>query len=206
MMHTPAPDSTKIKKHHIALALAVLAALSYVFSMHLDSTQTHAETGVAGIMTALAKDDASGYEMFLKLDAIQGDSDDSKHRNEVSVDSYAWSETRAGTKQGLGGFTVTMPVSRASAKMFLYGASGTHITRIVLSVRKNGSQDFLKWTLTDAQVAAFQTVGNTHGDGVMDQVTFSFGKLEVEYHQLLPDGTLGPASTAGWDLRTGKSA
>lgn len=198
-------SSARLKKQHIALGLAMLALLSYAYSIGLDKTGRHTQADIAGIMTAVAKDDASGYEMFLKLDSIQGDSDDAKHRNEVVVDSFAWTETRAAGKTAMNGFTMTMPVSRASAKMFLFGASGTKISRIVLSVRKAGGQDFLKWTLTDVTIVSYQTVGNTHGDGVTDQVTFSFGKIEVEYRQVLPDGTLGPAQNAGWDQRTGKS-
>ena len=56
------------------------------------------------------------------------------------------------------------------------------ISRAVLSVRKNGSNDdFLTWILTDAYSVSYQTVGNTHGDGVKDQVTFTAGKVEMEY-------------------------
>jgi type VI protein secretion system component Hcp len=78
--------------------------------------------------------------------------------------------------------------------------------RVVLSVRRAGSdQDFLKWILTDARVASFQTVGNIHGDGVQDAVTFVFSKIEVEYRQTLPDGSLGTTVRAGWDQRTNKA-
>ncbi len=200
-------SSARFRKQHLAVALALLAVLSYAYSIGLDQSGKTMQARQIGIMTALAADDASGYEIFLKLDAIQGDSDDSKHRNEIVVDSYAWTEVRAvgAPKVSMNGFTITMPVSRASAKMFLFGASGTKIARVVLSVRKDNGLDFLKWTLTDGQITSYQTVGNTHGDGVSDQITITFGKIEVEYRQVLPDGTLGPAQNAGWDQRTGKS-
>jgi type VI protein secretion system component Hcp len=123
------------------------------------------------------------------------------------VDSFSWGETRtiSTSRPTMDGFRITMPISTASPKLFLYTAGGTKIPRIVLSVKLRGSQqDFLKWTLTSAQVLSYQTVGNAHGDGVSDQVTFSFSKIDVEYRQPLPDGTLGPIMQGSWDQRTNK--
>ncbi len=194
----------RIKKQHVALALALVAGLSYAYSLSIDRRE-HMNANVAGIVTALAKDVTGGeYEMFLKFDTIAGDSTDTKHRAEIVVDSFAWNQNRAMTagRPTMNGFTVTMPYNAASPKMFLYGASGTKLPRVVLSVRQHGAgQDFLKWTLTQAQIVSYQTVGNTHGDGVEDQITLTFAKIEADYHPSLPDGTLGEAVHTGWDQR-----
>lgn len=39
-----------------------------------------------------------------------------------------------------------------------------------------------------------------------DQVSLNFAKIEVEYKEQKPDGTLGGAVKAGWDLKQNKSA
>ena len=198
---------TKVRKQHIAFALALLAVCSYLYGVRMDQ-HVAGDTDIAGITAALASNSSGNYEMFLKLDTIQGDADDQKHRNEIVVDSFSFTQARplTASRPTMDGFRVTLPISRASAKLFLFGASGTKIPRATLAVRKTGSaQDFLKWTLTDVQVLSYQTVGNTHGDGIVDQATFSFAKLEFEYRQLLPDGTLGAMVQSGWDQRSNKS-
>ncbi len=204
--------SHTLRKQRLALGLAVVAGLSFAYAAVRDLQEDGSKPHFTGVITALAKDDASGsksYDMFLKVDTVTGDATDQKHRNEISVDSFSWSESRGvGTaRPTMDGFIVTMPASTASPKLFLYGAGGTRVPRVVLSVKmKGGTQDFLKWVLIDAQVISYKTVANTYGDGVVDQVTFSFAKIENEYHQVLPDGSLGPAVKAAWDQRTNKAS
>lgn len=188
-----------IKKYHVALALVAFAVLSYAYAFTRDSAIRD-----SGILTAVAADQAQNYRMFLKLDTVPGESTDAAHRGEIEIDSYAWSISRGmgAGKPSIDGLKVTMPVNKASGRVMLYTAGGLKITRAVLSVRKNGSNDdFLKWILTDAYPVSFQTVGNIHGDGVTDQVTFTAGKVEIEYRPA--DGSA--LVKAGWDQRTGKS-
>lgn len=191
---------SRISKVQLAALLVIAALAGSLFALMRDRSD-----GV-GILTAAAAIDTSGqlqYNMFLKLDGIPGESPDSKHKNEIAVDSFSWSADRApGGKPGFNAMTVTMPVGKASPKMFLHTAGGLKITRSVLSVRRAGSSDdFLKWILTDSLITSYKTVGNTHGDGVMDQVTLVPGKIEVELKPA--DGSA--TAKAGWDLRTGKS-
>jgi len=157
-----------------------------------------------GMFTAIAATQSGEYEMFLKLDSLGGGSVDSKHKDEIVLDSFAWGETRSqgSTRPNMDGMTVTMPAGKASPRLFLYTAGGLKITRGVLSVRRTGSNDdFLRWILTDSNIVSYRTVGNTHGDGVSDQIVIVPGKIEVE---LKPsDGTA--VQKAGWDQRTGKS-
>lgn len=188
-----------IKKHHIALFLAAFALLSSAYAFTRESAALD-----SGILTAVAAEQAQNYRMFLKLDTIAGESADAQHRNEIEIDSFSWGASRnAGAgKTTLGELTFTMPTNKASAKVMLYMAGGLKISRAVLSVRKNGKpDDFLKWILTDAYAVSYQTVGNTHGDGVVDQVKLSAGKVEIEYRPA--DGSA--VVKAGWDQRTGKS-
>lgn len=188
-----------LRKHHVALILATIAFFSVMYTFIRESTI--AETS---ILTAVAADQATNYRMFLKLDTVPGESSDAQHKAEIEIDSFAWAVTRGMgvPKPTLDSLKVTMPVNKASARLMLYTAGGLKISRAVLSVRRNGSSDdFLKWILTDVATVSYQTVGNIHGDGVTDQVTFVPGKVEVEYRPA--DGS-APVK-AGWDQRTGKS-
>lgn len=179
--------------------LAAFALVSAGYAFVRDSAATD-----SGILTAIAAEQSQNYRMFLKLDGIAGESADLQHRNEIEIDSFSWDVSRGvgAGKPTLGQLTFTMPVNKASGKVMLYTAGGLKISRAVLSVRKsNGTTDMLQWILTDAMPVSYVTVGNTHGDGVMDQVKLNAGKVEVEYRPM--DGSA--VVKAGWDARTGKS-
>jgi type VI secretion system secreted protein Hcp len=189
----------------LVLAIAACVALSALLLRSGDS---------AGIDTAFAAPTAVNtilndidLEIFLRVDGVTGEAADDTHKSDVLVDSYSFSTSRtpSAAAPAMADFLVTMPANKASAKLMVYAAGSVNVPRVVLAVRrKNGVQDFLRWTLTDAYVSSYKTVGNLHGDGVQDQVGFAFGKIEAEYRQVLPDGTYGPAVKSGWDRRTNK--
>ncbi len=146
-------------------------------------------------------------EIFLRVDGITGEADEDRHQNDVLVDSFSFGAKRtpSATTVTMSDFLVTMPANKASAKLMVYAAGSVNVPKVVLSVRRKGAtQDFLRWTLTDTFVSSYQTVGNLHGDGVQDQVGFTFGKIEAEYRQILPDGNYGAPVRSGWDRRSNK--
>jgi type VI secretion system secreted protein Hcp len=156
-------------------------------------------------------------DYFLKLDGIEGESADSKHKNEIDLESWSLGATQAGTHGAGGGggagkvafqdFHFVMKINKASPKLMLACASGEHIKKAVLSCRKAGKdqQEFLKITLSDVLVSSYQTGGSGHGDIVpTDQISINFSKIEQEYKEQKADGTLGGAVTAGWDVKSNK--
>ena len=63
-------------------------------------------------------------------------------------------------------------------------------------------QEYLKWTFTDLLVSSFQTGGAGAGDVLpMDQISFNFAKIECEYKEQKPDGTLGGTIKAYYDMK-----
>ena len=100
-----------------------------------------------------------------------------------------------------------MKVSKASPKLFLACATGQHIKKAVLVCRKAGKdqQEFLKTTFTDILVSSFQTGGSGHSDVLpMEQLSLNFAKIEIEYKEQKPDGSLGGAIKAGYDVKANK--
>ena len=158
-------------------------------------------------------------DYFLKIDGIEGESQDSKHKNEIDVQSWSWGESNSGDAAHRGGmgagkvsmqdFHFTMSVNKASPKLMEACASGEHIKKAVLTCRKAGKdqQEYLKVTLSDLIVASYQT-GGSAGSGVVptDQIGLNFSKIEDEYKEQKPDGTLGGAVKGGWNLKENKSA
>lgn len=160
----------------------------------------------------------SAVDFFLKLDGIQGESTDSKHKNEIELENWSWGENQpASFGSGAGGgagkvmmqdFHFTMKVNKASPKLLLACATGEHIKGAVLVCRKAGKeqQEFLTIKLSDCLVSSFQTGGDGGSDVLpTDQVALNFGKIEYEYREQKPDGTLGGSVKAGYDLKQMKS-
>jgi type VI secretion system secreted protein Hcp len=104
-------------------------------------------------------------------------------------------------------FHFTMKVNKATPKLILACASGEHIKKGVLTCRKAGKeqQEFLKYTFSDLLISSYQTGGASNG-GVIpnDQISFNYGKMEVEYKEQKADGSLGGPIKTGWDLKANK--
>lgn len=158
----------------------------------------------------------SVVDYFLKIDGIDGESGDHKHKNEIEVESWSWGETNTGHGHLAGGhgagkvsmqdFHFVMKVCKASPKLMLACAGGEHIKKAVLTCRKAGKdqQEYLKITMSDVLVSSYQTGGSAGEVIPVDQCSLNFSKIEKEYKEQKPDGTLGGAVTAGWDLKQNK--
>ena len=157
-------------------------------------------------------------DYFLRIDGISGESLDAKHKGEIEVESWSWGEANPvppGGGSGSGGgagkvqmqdFNFTARVSKASPTLMLACASGKHLKSAVLTARKAGKsqQEFLTFSLSDVLVSAYQ-IGGAGGEVVPgDSVSLNFAKIQVEYKQQNPDGSLGASIKAGWDVKQNK--
>jgi type VI secretion system secreted protein Hcp len=160
----------------------------------------------------------AAVDYFLKIDGIDGESQDSKHKAEIDVLSYSWGAAQVGTAAtggGLGSGKVNvhdihfvMKVNKASPKLFLATCSGEHIKKAVLTARKAGKdqQEYLKVTMSDLIVSSYQTGGAGGMDPIpTEQCSLNFSKIEVEYKEQKPDGTLGGATKSGWNVKENKA-
>ncbi len=158
----------------------------------------------------------ANVDYFLKIKDIEGESEDSKHKGEIELESWSWGESNAGSHAGGSGggagkvsmqdFHFTMRVNKASPKLLLACAQGTHIPESLLTCRKAGkeAQEYLKYKFTDLLISSYQT-GGSAGDVVpIDQISFNFTKIEYEYYPQKKDGTLGPKVPVFYDLKANK--
>lgn len=156
----------------------------------------------------------AAVDYFLKIEGIDGESADGKHKGEIDVESWSWGETNSGTHSGGGGggagkvsmqdFHFVMKQNKASPKLMLACASGEHIKKATLTCRKAGKeqQEFFKVTMDDLLVSSFQTGGSGQGGIVpTDQISLNYSKIQYEYKEQKTDGTLGAALKAGWDVK-----
>lgn len=156
-------------------------------------------------------------DFFLKIDGIKGESKDSKHKDEIQLESWSWGESNSGSHDAGGGggagkvsmqdFHFTMKLNTATPKLFLACANGEHIKEATLTCRKAGGeqQEFLKIKFSDMLVSSYQTGGGGGGDVVpTEQVSLNFSKIEYEYAPQDEKGKLGAPVKAGYDLKANK--
>jgi type VI secretion system secreted protein Hcp len=157
-------------------------------------------------------------DYFLKIDGIPGESGDAKHKDEIQVLSFSFGESQAGTMAFGGGggagkvqmqdFHFMMNVNKASPKLFLACADGSHIKNAVLTARKAGKEqhDYLKVTFTDLLISQFQTNGDANANSLpVDSCSFNFAEIEIEYKIQGADGTLGAGTKVKYNLKEMKT-
>src|SRR5215831_10719467 len=134
-------------------------------------------------------------DYFLKLEGIEGESTDHKHKNEIELLSWSWGESNAGSHHwGSGGgtgkvqmkdFNFLMHTSKASPKLMVACACGQHIRNAKLTVRKAGiyQQEYLIVNMMDVFVSAYDMGGSNGHVLPTDQVKLNFGKIVIDYRE-----------------------
>lgn len=157
-------------------------------------------------------------DYFLKIDGIDGESADAKHKNEIELQSWTFGATQSGTMHSGGGggagkvsvedLHFVSSVSKASPKLFLACCNGEHLKKAVLVARKAGKeqQEYYKITMSDLLVSRYEEGGSHEGIVPVDQVSLNFAKIEIEYKEQKADGSLGGIVKTGYDLKQNKAA
>lgn len=153
-------------------------------------------------------------DFFLKLDAINGESADDKHKNEISVMSFSWGASQTTSVSGSGGsgagkanladLSIMKNYDAASAPLYKSLLLGTHIKTGVLTANKtgDGAQAFLKITLTELFVTSIQISGSS--EVPMESVSFSYNTIKTEYFQQDETGKLQAKAPVSYDLKANK--
>jgi type VI secretion system secreted protein Hcp len=154
--------------------------------------------------------------MFLKIEGVEGEAQDAKHKAEMQIESFSFGGSQSGSFATGGGggsgkvnmqdFHFVIDLGKHTPKAFELLCTGKHIPCATLSVRKAGGDqlDYLKIKFSDLIISSYQIGGGKHGDLPMDQVSFGFTKIEMEYKEQKKDGSLGGAVTCGYDVKMNK--
>jgi type VI secretion system secreted protein Hcp len=156
----------------------------------------------------------SQSDYFLKLEGVEGETSDQKHRGEIEIESWSWGETQSSGTAGHGGgggvgkvqpqdFHFVKRIDKASPVLMIGCATGQHFKSAVLTGRKAGGaqQEYLKITMEECLISSYQIGGAAHSDVVpTDQVSLNFAKLELSYKEQKPDGSLGAEVKQKYDF------
>jgi type VI secretion system Hcp family effector len=152
------------------------------------------------------------FDSFIKFDGIEGESMDAEHRGWIEISSYrhgirqkgsitASSAGGAGSGRGdFGDFLFTKQMDKASPKLAICCAAGTHFDKVVLDICRAGDTKlrYMRYELINCMISGYSAAGGT---GVpAETVTVDFGKISMVYTQQKRDGG-GPAGNiiGSWD-------
>jgi type VI secretion system secreted protein Hcp len=156
----------------------------------------------------------AAVDYWLTIDGVQGESKDSTLSGAIQLESWNWGEKNKGTWNVNGGggsgkvemsdFSFTMWFNQASPKLFVMCATGQHIDTAQLICRKagGGQQQFLTVNFSNLVISSFDTVGGGDGNVVpLNNISFNFEQIQINYQPQQADGTVGATTTAGYDLK-----
>lgn len=153
-------------------------------------------------------------DMFLKLDGVDGESTDAKHKGEIEIQSFSWGLSQTAAQGGGGGragkvsvqdFHFVANTGIQSPPLLMATATGEHFKKATLTVRKSGERplEFLKVQLEDVLVSSYQVGGTDPGGDAVptDQFSLNFQKIGMSVTRQGADGAAGKVVSGGYDVK-----
>ncbi|MFL5828337.1 MAG: Hcp family type VI secretion system effector [Solirubrobacteraceae bacterium] len=97
----------------------------------------------------------------------------------TNVLSFSLATSHGAGKVKFNEFQITRTTDKASPKLALACATGTHIKKAVLTVRKGKA--FVTYTLTDSVISSLQSGTHGRGDQPVESLSFNYAKINIEY-------------------------
>lgn len=153
-------------------------------------------------------------DMFLKIESptIKGEAKDAMHKEEIDILAWSWGTSNSGTThQGGGGgggkanfqdISFTGWYEKSTHELIKFCATGTHIDKLILTVRKAGKTplEYIVYTLEDAMVTSVSTGGSGGEDRLTVNFSINFSKLDIMYREQDDKGGKAAEFPFKWDI------
>ena len=164
---------------------------------------------VALLCLAVAQPGQAAIDMFLKIDALAGESQDPQHAKEMDILAWSWGAAHAPAVNGsitvgrpaFQGLTLTKYVDSASPGLLAHCASGEAFTHATLTMRNvsASSVEFYHFDLTNVVVTSVSTGGSGGEDRLTETITLTFAGVLISYVPLTSVDTQ-TAFLFQWDI------
>ncbi|MEN6373256.1 MAG: type VI secretion system tube protein Hcp [Smithella sp.] len=161
------------------------------------------------------------FDAFVKIDGILGESTDDKHKDWIEVLSFSTGVSQptagpASTGRGAAAqranfqdFSVVKTLDKASPKLALACANGTHIKEVTLELCRAGGDKIKYYEIKMEQclISSYRPGGSSQGGEALplEEVSIDYGKITWTYiQQKRADGSGGGQVAGGWDLTANK--
>ena len=160
------------------------------------------------------------FDTFLKIDGVDGETSDAKHKGEIEILSFHWGVSQAitGTVSSSGTFSgqrcdmtavsIVKQLDKASPKLAQGCAAGDHYKTATLTLSRStgDKQPYMVYKLSDVLIENVSVGGASQGEGGVptEEVGLRYAKIELEYTVVGTDGKAAGNVTGGWDLKENK--
>jgi len=161
------------------------------------------------------------FDCFLKLDGIDGECTDDKHKQWIELLSYSHgvSQPSSGTQSSGGArsaercdhqdFSVVKTLDKASPKLNLFCCNGKHVKNVKVELcRATGKKEkYMEYLMEDVIISSVRPGGTSQGGEPLplEEVSFNYGKITWNYittdHRT---GKPGGNVESHWDLVVNK--
>ena len=158
------------------------------------------------------------FDAFIKIDGIEGESTDDKHRGWIECIQYGMGvqQTVSTTASSAGGaaaeradfesFAFSKLIDKSSPLLMLACAAGTHINEIIVELYRAGTEKikFMEYKLNNSVIRSVVTSSSDPNHGFpVELVKINFGKIQWCYSLQNRKGgwTMGNIA-GGWDLQS----
>jgi type VI secretion system secreted protein Hcp len=157
-------------------------------------------------------------DAFVKIDGINGESTDDKHKQWIEILSFSLgmhqpSSAASGTggrsaeRVNISDFSISKVVDSASPYLALACCDGRHIkeVKVELCEASENKHKYAEYVMENVIISSYQPSGHSGGDKPVESVSFNFGKIKWEYTPLNQDGKPGSkVGPMGWSLEENK--
>jgi type VI secretion system secreted protein Hcp len=153
-------------------------------------------------------------DYFLKLDGIDGESQDSNHKNQIQIMSWSWGGSQVSSVAGTGGsgagkadlsdFSIMTYFDKATPKFFKNLGAGTHIKSGTMEAVKSGAdgKPYLKVDFKELFVSSLQISGSSEIPTV--SLSFTYNEIKIDYSVQDENGNLKSTGPITYNTKENK--
>jgi type VI secretion system secreted protein Hcp len=154
-------------------------------------------------------------DIFLAIDGIPGDSTDAQHKNQISIESFAFLAKRPSTRTTgavrFSGLRLDKVYDVSSPRILSAATSGRHLKSATVTFSTGsdaGSTNVLTYKLSDVAVSSYEQ-GGANPDAkalgsLEEEIGLSPARVQVTEKTFSANGNAGPAVTSNWQVPKSK--
>lgn len=155
---------------------------------------------------------ASMSDYYLKIEGVDGESMVKNHEKSIQVLGFSFGASRPTTPGGgmsagkvvFQDLHITKMIDKATPMLFQACASNKMIPKMSLSVVKTSPDKvttYMTYTFVNIGCSSF----TNSADPLVEEVSFTYQKINIEYTPFDEKGAAGDKVISGWDLKANKS-
>jgi type VI secretion system secreted protein Hcp len=153
-------------------------------------------------------------DYFLKLDGIQGESQDDKHKNEIQILSWSWGASNTSSVSGTGGsgagkadlsdVSMMLNFDKSTPKFFKSVCAGSHIPTGSFTAVKSGTdgKPYLKIDFKEIFVTSVQM--SAAGEVPAVSLSFSYDEIKIDYSAQDEKGNVASTGPVTFNTKANK--